>query len=371
MYDGSIGDPGTIKPTFKPLWSLSEAEQATVDLTKAQRAQATVQTAQLYIDMQVLQPDEVRQALSQDGSLNIEDILDNQPEDAQDDGWAALLEGLEANDNPVPEPTGQPAQQSGIMNPETAKDGIAKDGGEGSGNFNHEGRPGKIGGSGGGGSSSKLSNKSMPAKKYVTSDGKMDVDTLRKDYDEFTQEMDEGCRTYLKQSMDSVEFRAGKLPDGAQFGYSPSKDALYYDPSQPSLKDMDLSVVATHELAHRIDSQFVHVEENEDFRQKVSASKQIIDAEPEKFQKFCMENDEEGFLSDICSAVCEGQYDFDYGHSTQYWKLFGNKEKEIFANYYSLEAFEDTNSLDFLKENLPEIFNSCESFKRKLHGEEE
>lgn len=160
MYDGSIEDPGIIKPTFKPLWSLSEAEQATVDLTKAQRAQATAQTAQLYIDMQVLQPDEVRQALSQDGSLNIEDILDNQPEDAQDDGWAALLEGLEANDNPIPEPTGQPAHQSGIMNPETAKDGIAKDGGEGSGNFNHEGRPGKVGGSGGGGSSSEGGEKS-------------------------------------------------------------------------------------------------------------------------------------------------------------------------------------------------------------------
>ena len=59
VYDGSIEDPGTIKPTFKPLWSLSEAEQATVELTKAQRAQATAQTAQLYIDMQVLQPDEV------------------------------------------------------------------------------------------------------------------------------------------------------------------------------------------------------------------------------------------------------------------------------------------------------------------------
>lgn len=99
VYDGSIENPGIIKPTFKPLWSLSEAEQATVDLTKAQRAQATAQTAQLYIDMQVLQPDEVRQALSQDGSLNIEDILDNQPEDAQDDGWAALLEGLGEEEN--------------------------------------------------------------------------------------------------------------------------------------------------------------------------------------------------------------------------------------------------------------------------------
>lgn len=99
VYDRSIAESQTIKPTFKPLWSLSEAEQATVELSKAQRAQATAQTAQLYIDMQVLQPDEVRQALSQDGSLNIEDILDNQPEDAQDDGWAALLEGLGEEEN--------------------------------------------------------------------------------------------------------------------------------------------------------------------------------------------------------------------------------------------------------------------------------
>lgn len=155
VYDGSIAEPQTIKPTFKPLWSLSEAEQATVELSKAQRAQATAQTAQLYIDMQVLQPDEVRQALARDGTLNIEDILDNQPEDEQDDGWAALLEGLEANDNPISDTAGQPAQQSGIMNPETAKDG-----GEGSGNFNHEGRPGKVGGSGGGGGSSEGGEKS-------------------------------------------------------------------------------------------------------------------------------------------------------------------------------------------------------------------
>lgn len=155
VYDRSIAESQTIKPTFKPLWSLSEAEQATVELSKAQRAQATAQTAQLYIDMQVLQPDEVRQALARDGTLNIEDILDNQPEDEQDDGWAALLEGLEANDNPISDTAGQPAQQSGIMNPETAKDG-----GEGSGNFNHEGRPGKVGGSGGGGGSSEGGEKS-------------------------------------------------------------------------------------------------------------------------------------------------------------------------------------------------------------------
>lgn len=365
VYDGSIEDPGTIKPTFKPLWSLSEAEQATVELTKAQRAQATAQTAQLYIDMQVLQPDEVRQALSQDGSLNIEDILDNQPEDAQDDGWAALLEGLEVNDNPIPDTAGQPARQSGIMNPETAKDG-----GEGSGNFNHEGRPGKVGGSSGGGSSSKLSNKSMPAKKYVTPDGKMDIDTLRKDYYEFTQEMDEGCRTYLKQSMESVEFKSMKLTEDSPFGYSPSRDAIYYDTSQKSIQDIDLSIVTTHELAHRIDNQFVNVAENEDFRQKVSNSKKQIDADRKKFQQFCKE-DKEGFISDICSAISEGKYSFRYEHPEEYWKKEGNKEKEIFANYYSLVAFRDIPKLDFLKKNLPEVYESCEKIKRQLQGEDD
>lgn len=365
VYDGSIAESQTIKPTFKPLWSLSEAEQATVELSKAQRAQATAQTAQLYIDMQVLQPDEVRQALSQDGSLNIEDILDNQPEDAQDDGWAALLEGLETNDNPIPDDAGQLPEQGGIMNPETAKDG-----GKGSGNFNHEGRPGKIGGSGGGGSSSKLSSRSMPAKKYVTSDGKMDVDALRKDYDEFTQEMDEGCRTYLKQSMESVEFKSVKLTEDSPFGYSPSLDAFCYDTSRKSFYDIDLSVVTTHELAHRIDSQFVNVAENEDFRQKVAASKQLIDNDPEKFQRFC-QTDTEGFVSDICSAVCEGNYWFAYGHSKQYWKQEGIKESEIFANYYSLVAFRDIQKLDFLQQNLPEVYESCEKMKKQLLGEDD
>ena len=365
VYDRSIAESQTIKPTFKPLWSLSEAEQATVELSKAQRAQATAQTAQLYIDMQVLQPDEVRQALARDGTLNIEDILDHQPQDAQDDGWAQLLEGLETNDNPIPDDAGQLPEQGGIMNPETAKDG-----GKGSGNFNHEGRPGKIGGSGGGGSSSKLSSRSMPAKKYVTSDGKMDVDALRKDYDEFTQEMDEGCRTYLKQSMESVEFKSVKLTEDSPFGYSPSLDAFCYDTSRKSFYDIDLSVVTTHELAHRIDSQFVNVAENEDFRQKVAASKQLIDNDPEKFQRFC-QTDTEGFISDICSAVCEGNYWFAYGHSKQYWKQEGIKESEIFANYYSLVAFRDIQKLDFLQQNLPEVYESCEKMKKQLLGEDD
>lgn len=439
VYDGSIENPGNIKPTFKPLWSLSETEKATVELTKAQRAQVAAQTAQLYIDMQAIQPDEVRQALAKDEQVDVESILDNQTENPQEEGWAALLEGLEVNDNPIPDTAGQPGRQGGIMKSEAAEDVIAedviaKDGGEGSGNFNHEGRPGKVGGSGeGGGSSSKSESKekpkesqrerssnrkkeeqnkqgeqpsqqqgtsensqpkqakgssergqresapqpaesrklpsdSMPTKNYITSDGTLDVQKLQDDYQTFTQQMDAPCQAYLQTMMQAVEFKSAKLPESSPFGYSPSKDAFYYDISRKSFHDIDLSIVITHELAHRIDNQFVNVAENENFRQKVSSSKQLIDNDPEKFQRFC-QTDTEGFASDICSAVCEGNYWFAYGHSKQYWQKKGIKESEIFANYYSLLAFQDKQKLNFLQENLPDIYAECEKVKKQLHGE--
>ena len=437
VYDGSIENPGNIKPTFKPLWSLSETEKATVELTKAQRAQVAAQTAQLYIDMQAIQPEEVRQALAKDEQVDVESILDNQTENPQEEGWAALLEGLRANDNPALEPTGQPGRQGGIMKSGVAEDVIAKDGGEGSGNFNHEGRPGKVGGSGeGGGSSSKSESKekpkesqrerssnrkkeeqnkqgeqpsqqqetsensqpkqaegssehgqresapqpaksrklpsdSMPTQNYITSDGRLDVQKLQDDYQAFTQQMDAPCQAYLQTMMQAVEFKQGNLPKNTPFGYSKSKDAFYYDTTQPSFNDLDFSIVTTHELSHRIDKLFLNVENDTNFVEKVKGAKQTIDSDPKKFQQFCIDNDEEGFLSDICSAVCEGEYEFPQEHDKHYWQVQGNKEKEIFANYYSLKTFMDTEKIDFLKENLSEVYQSCDDFIRGLHGEEE
>ena len=441
VYDGSIENPGNIKPTFKPLWSLSETEKATVELTKAQRAQVAAQTAQLYIDMQAIQPDEVRQALAKDEQVDVESILDNQTENPQEEGWEELLEGLRANDNPALEPTGQPGRQGGIMKSGAAddviaEDVIAKDGGEGSGNFNHEGRPGKVGGSGeGGGSSSKQESKekpkesqrerssnrkkeeqnkqgeqpsqqqetsensqpkqaegssehgqresapqpaesrklpsdSMPTKNYITSDGTLDVQKLQDDYQAFTQQMDAPCQAYLQTMMQAVEFKSAKLPESSPFGYSPSKDAFYYDTSRKSFHDIDLSIVTTHELSHRIDKLFLNVENDTNFVEKVKGAKQTIDSDPKKFQQFCIDNDKEGFLSDICSAVSEGRYRFPQEHSEEYWKRKGIKESEIFANFYSLVAFKDTQKLDFLREKLPEISNICDSYLRQLHGGE-
>jgi len=82
-----LDGPPDIKLTFNPLWSMSEEEQAKVDQQRAQTAQTKAQTAQLYMDMGVLRPSEIRRALAQDEDFQVEEIID------EDD-----LDGLEEPD---------------------------------------------------------------------------------------------------------------------------------------------------------------------------------------------------------------------------------------------------------------------------------
>lgn len=78
---------------FNPLWSLSEAEQAVVDQTKAATELTKAQTAQVYVDMQALDPSEVRNRLAKSEEFTVNDILDE-----EEDWVAAAAQGIEESD---------------------------------------------------------------------------------------------------------------------------------------------------------------------------------------------------------------------------------------------------------------------------------
>ena len=118
----------------------------------------------------------------------------------------------------------------------------------------------------------------------------------------------------------------------------------------------------THEISHRIDAQFVRSWEDGGFGKAIENAKEIFAKAPQKYLQYCDENDDEGFLSDIFSAVCEDDHRFKFWHEKEYWKQEGNKEKEIFANLFSLEAFGDGAKLGFLEENYPEILEAYRKF---------
>ena len=194
-------------------------------------------------------------------------------------------------------------------------------------------------------------------KPYYSSDGTFNMEAAINDYRNFLQTVPEECRIYLEQALNAVDYFETKLPN-APFGYSPSRDTIFYDPTKKSFMDLDFRIVNTHELSHRIDAVFIHSWENEEFQTSIMNAKKIIDMEPEKYIDYCNKYDKEGFLSDILDSICESDYRFPFSHGKDYWKKSGNSQKEIFANLFSLESFNDVNKLSFIKENFSHLYDS-------------
>lgn len=89
-----------IKVEFNSLWSMTEQEKVALDLQKAQVAQTNANTANVYIQAQVIDPSEVRKKLADDGDFEIETMLDdytdeeleeNAPKGQEQDPMAAMM----------------------------------------------------------------------------------------------------------------------------------------------------------------------------------------------------------------------------------------------------------------------------------------
>ncbi len=194
---------------------------------------------------------------------------------------------------------------------------------------------------------------------YRLEGGSFDLETAKKDYTSFLTSVPEKNRMLLQQSFEGVEYENAKLKS-ASFGYSPGKDKVLYDTTRSDFWDIDFTAANTHELAHRIDSFFARSVDSMDFSTAIANARGIIEANPQKFIDYCRVNDEQGFLSDIFSAISDGKYRFFAGHDAEYWAEAGNKEREIFANLFSLEAFRDAEKLQFFRANFAELLKAFE-----------
>lgn len=87
LANGEVPEEPKYKLKFNPLWSLSDTEQANVDKVKADIEMVKAQTAQLYVQMQALDPSEVRTALAKTEEFTVEDILDDQE---TEEDWGLL-----------------------------------------------------------------------------------------------------------------------------------------------------------------------------------------------------------------------------------------------------------------------------------------
>lgn len=81
LATGEIDEVPDIDIEFNPLWSMSEQEQANIEQQKAATQQTRAQTAQIYVDMEAIDPSEVRKKLADSEEFDVESMLDEYDEE--------------------------------------------------------------------------------------------------------------------------------------------------------------------------------------------------------------------------------------------------------------------------------------------------
>lgn len=101
------------KLEFKPFWNLSEMEQADLDQKKANTEHIRAQTAQMYCDMQAVDPSEVRKGLAKSEQFDIEELLDES--DIGGDTMDELKDALAGLSLPEQATDGEDQEQAGSV----------------------------------------------------------------------------------------------------------------------------------------------------------------------------------------------------------------------------------------------------------------
>lgn len=146
------------------------------------------------------------------------------------------------------------------------------------------------------------------------------------------------------------------------FAYSPKREAVEYNPDNERFWDAVFGDAATHELGHRIDDIFRFTGGNEALSQAISIAQKTIQANRDEFLDYSWGKDKSGFISDIFSAI-DGLNIYAAGHSSEYWKVPGHREAEIYANLFSLEAIGDKEKLQYLRKHFPEILKEYDKMR--------
>lgn len=140
----------------------------------------------------------------------------------------------------------------------------------------------------------------------------------------------------------------------APFAYLPDSDVIKYNPEAPYVKDYDMDYVFAHEITHRMDELEYHSWENKRFVQAIETCSRKVYDQKEEIQEWFAPGGkyERSFaISDIISALGNGEIEVPVGHAPDYWVLDSRfKAMEIFADLSSIDVLALNETESVLKE---------------------
>lgn len=184
---------------------------------------------------------------------------------------------------------------------------------------------------------------------------RVSLETKMENYRSFLTSVPDEYKIYLEYGANNAEYIETDR-EGFVFGMSWRSGCLYYNPENPEFAAGNFGIMNTHELSHWVDYHFVRSDQSDEFIAAIKQAKKTVEDRHEDFIRYCEENDREGFLSDILSGFCQGEFIFPYRHSTDYWNDTPEAVPcETFANLFSLFAFNNKEQINFLKKNFPDV----------------
>ncbi len=145
------------------------------------------------------------------------------------------------------------------------------------------------------------------------------------------------------------------------FAYDPDLDAVIVNPSHPQYPYLDAGETMIHELAHRIDQNEFGSPMHSEFSNAIyEAGKRILET-PEKYNKLFDAGgifEYNSLISDILGCITDNQVVGGFSHESQYIGIPGYAELEVFADVFSALYQGDTETVAFIREELPEIYRA-------------
>lgn len=144
------------------------------------------------------------------------------------------------------------------------------------------------------------------------------------------------------------------------FAYDLSDDIIKYNPNAPHIAQYNLDYVFAHEVSHRIDVLEYRSWENEKFLKAIDRCSLRVYENKNDIMKWFNDGGmyEDSFaLSDIISALTEGEVSGMVGHNKEYWQIHNRKALEIFANMSAIDILGLPESCE-LSGMLKELFEA-------------
>ncbi len=201
----------------------------------------------------------------------------------------------------------------------------------------------------------------------LNENGDIDLTEAEKDYKEFLTNVPARNRIHLEEA--NKKYKVVETNDTeVSMGFKRANREVLFNGKNLVKEGINYAVGKTHELAHGIDLDYVRSWKNEAFTAAIANMEKVISEDPQKFLKYTEENNGNGFLGDLLSAGCRGQYKFTTGHPEEYWKRNNTRAFEAFANLYSMESFSESENIKFVAENFPDVLKAYRNLRYYKRG---